>query len=119
MKRFFILLALLLAITGTATAVTLERDANGASEDGYRLFWRLQSAGYNNNKPLATLAGTRFVDETTAVCETYCYVVRTFEDEDESGDSNEVTYSTFAGQPLGGLAGFTLGENDKHMFFDL
>jgi hypothetical protein len=86
------LLTFICAATAHAS-VTLEWDANSPSPDGYHLFRKLDGGEYNYDSPLGTVTGTRYVDETTEAGETYHYVVRAYEGENESGDSNEVTYT--------------------------
>ncbi|MDJ0781149.1 MAG: hypothetical protein QNJ22_04220 [Desulfosarcinaceae bacterium] len=89
---FFVLFSLT-TVTAAHAVVTLEWDANDPSPDGYRLFRRLDGDTFDYTAPLGTVTGTRFVDETTNPGETYHYVVRAYEGDAESGDSNEVTYS--------------------------
>jgi hypothetical protein len=95
-----ILLVLLGAATASAT-VTLEWDPNDPAPEGYRLFRRLAGEAYDYNAPLGTVTGTRYEDDTIVAGETYHYVVRAFEGADESGDSNEVSYTASSGSSGG------------------
>jgi hypothetical protein len=92
-RVFFLFLLSLFCATAANAAVTLEWDPNDPSPDGYRLFRRLDGEDYNYSDPLGDVTGTRYVDGTIAAGETYFYVVRAYEGENESGDSNEVSYT--------------------------
>lgn len=92
-RSITILLLTLFCTVAAHASVTLEWDANDPSPDGYHLFRKLDGGEYNYDSPLGSVTGTRFVDETTEAGETYYYVVRAYEGDNESGDSNEVTYT--------------------------
>jgi hypothetical protein len=115
MKRFFILLTLVMVLATTAAAVTLEWDANDPSPDGYRLFRRPDGHSFNYIDSLATLSRTRCEDTRTEPARKYHYVVRSYAGDSESGESNEVTYTHPAGKPSGALVSFTL-RKDSNMF---
>ncbi len=74
--------------------VTLQWDANNPAPEGYRVFARLSGQSYNYNTPAwegatATCTITGLSESTT-----YYFVVRAYEGENESGDSNEVSLFT-------------------------
>jgi hypothetical protein len=70
--------------------VTLEWDANGSAPEGYRLFRRFAGEVYDYGAPVYEGAEIRFVSECPAGM-TCFWVVRAYKDENESGDSNEVS----------------------------
>lgn len=93
------ILTLIFAAVAQAS-VTLEWDANDPSPEGYRLFRKVDGGQYDYASPLETItSGTRFVDENIEAGETYYYVVRAYEGANESGDSNEVTYTAPVEEP--------------------
>ncbi len=72
--------------------VTLAWDASSGA-DGYRLFYREEGQSYTYNSPDWEGTGTTCIipglDEST----TYHFVVRAFNDNGESGNSSEETYT--------------------------
>jgi hypothetical protein len=97
----------LLFATAASAAVTLEWDPNDPAPEGYRLFRRIDGATYDYTAPLGTVTGTRYVDDTITAGETYFYVVRAYEGDNESGDSNEVSYTA----PADSAGDNTSGDN--------
>ena len=91
------LIALLWALSHTTFAlaadITLAWDANTGSVDGYRVYCREQAEEYNYSQPdwegSSTTCTIYGLDDST----TYYFVVRTFNEFGESGDSNEAIYS--------------------------
>ncbi len=72
--------------------VVLEWDPNLPIPDGYKVFYRIGGQSYNYNNPVWT-----GIENTCTITElennqTYYFVVRAFNGESESGDSNEVHY---------------------------
>jgi hypothetical protein len=99
-------LSLIFAAVAGAT-VTLEWDPNDPAPEGYRLFRRVDGEAYDYSAPLGTVTGTRYEDDTILAGETYYYVVRAYEGDNESGDSNEVSYTA----PADSAGGDTGGDN--------
>jgi hypothetical protein len=92
MGRLTVYIALCLLITaGAALAVQFTWDENDPVPDGYRLYQRTVPGAYDYDNPIwvGTLPPS---DDLTghALGETYCWVVRAYVGDDESGDSNEV-----------------------------
>lgn len=114
MKRLCFCLLVLMA--SAAHGVVLEWDVNTDEVEGYRLFRRPDGHNYNYDDPLVDTTATRYTDSRTEPGWTYHYVVRAYAGDNESGDSNEVTYSAPAGEPPGDLAGLTLKTEGKIMF---
>lgn len=95
-----IFLLILFCAAAAHASVTLEWDANDPNPDGYHLFRKLDGGDYDYTSPLGTVtSGTRFVDESIEAGKTYHYVVRAYEGDNESGDSNEVTYTAPVEEP--------------------
>jgi chitinase len=92
-RIFTLTLLFLTSATMACASVTLEWDPNDPAPEGYRLFRRLDGEAYDYNAPLGTVSDTRYVDDTIVAGETYFYVVRAYEGDNESGDSNEVSYT--------------------------
>lgn len=118
MKRFFSFMVLVLVLASTTAAVTLEWEPNGPDPEGYRLFRRLDGLDYDYSKPLVQMSGTRYQDTTTQPGETYFYVVRAYVGQNESSNSNEVSYTQPLpiGSPPGALVGFTLRKEGQTMY---
>jgi hypothetical protein len=96
-RLFPLVLLVLMGAAAASATVTLEWDPNEPSPEGYRLFRRLDGEAYNYNAPLGTVTETRYEDDTIVAGETYHYVVRAYEGTEESGDSNEVSYTAASG----------------------
>ena len=77
--------------------ITLQWDANIPAPDGYRVFARVQTDSFDYTNPNWT--GTDITCTLTIPDNVpYAFVVRAFDDESESSDSNEVYY-TYEPQP--------------------
>ncbi|WP_319521194.1 choice-of-anchor U domain-containing protein [uncultured Desulfosarcina sp.] len=76
-----------------AADVTLAWDANDPTPEGYRVFARENSASYNYTTPIKQTAGTgcTLIGLTEGI--TYCFVVRAYDGDLESADSEEVCYT--------------------------
>jgi hypothetical protein len=86
-----------------AAQVTLAWDANVPTPDGYRIFARAEGSSYNYNSPNwsgSTQSGTIYNLRDNA---TFYFVVRAYVGNDESGDSNEVSYRTTVGPTLSSI----------------
>ena len=88
---YYLLVTLPLIVS--AAQVTLQWDSNDPEPDGYRLYQRQSGQAYNY--ATANWTGT---DAACTVSDlqdgvTYYFVVRAFVGTDESGDSNEVSYT--------------------------
>jgi hypothetical protein len=75
--------------------VTFEWDPNNPTPDGYNLYKRAEGESYNYNLPVASTIGsvTTCTVGNLPAGETNYFVVRAFVDTQDSGDSNEVTYT--------------------------
>ena len=100
MKRLiFIILALLLLLTPAvlfAEQVTVAWDPNDPTPDGYRVFERADDAGYDYSHPLwqgPETTATVNVSSIPMKIIKYSFVVRAYEGQLESADSNEVFVS--------------------------
>jgi len=102
-KTFLMLMALLLLVPAMASAydysITFVWDPNSPLPDGYRFFNRIAGQSYNYSAPDWTGPETQITLDFQCTegqeCVTY-HVVRAYVGLDESGDSNEVSY-TFDG----------------------
>jgi len=95
LKVFFASIAVIASIVTSAFSanVNLRWDANVPAPEGYRVFVREGNQSYNYNNPiweddLTTCNLTGFIEGIT-----YHFVVRAFDDELESADSEEVSYT--------------------------
>lgn len=83
--------------------VTLRWDANVPAPEGYRVFAREGSGSYDYTTPLRTILTTANMTECTLIGlnegVTYHFVVRAFEGDLESADSEEVSYTPAAVVP--------------------
>ncbi|MFO7713496.1 choice-of-anchor U domain-containing protein [Desulfosarcina sp.] len=88
--------SLMTATFAHAASVTLRWDPNDPAPQGYRVFAREGSQGYNYDHPLweNNLTTCTLTGLTEGV--TYHFVVRAFDGELESADSEEVSYSPAA-----------------------
>ena len=77
-----------------AAQVTLEWDPNIPTPDGYKTFMRIEGENYDYDNPVWTGVGTTCIIENLADNQSYYFVVRAFDNESESGDSNEVFHET-------------------------
>lgn len=91
-----LLLIMAIPVAGYALCeVTLQWDANTPAPDGYFVFGRAEGQNYNYDEPwwsgddTFTQCTIDELDEKT----TYYFVVRAYEDDDMSGDSNEVSFT--------------------------
>lgn len=82
-----------------AAQVTLAWDSNDPVPDGYRVYYRTEGGHYDYSAPVwpqqsddSTLT-TCTIDNLSADT-TYSFVVRAFVENEESGDSNEISYHT-------------------------
>ena len=98
-----ILIILLLIVWPGAFAiagqVTVTWDHNDPLPDGYRIFVRLPGAAYDYDSPAWEDAGNSATLAGPALGVTHYYVVRAYEGELESVDSDEVHYTNLT-KPL-------------------
>lgn len=76
--------------------VKLAWDANDQTPTGYRIYQRLEGQSYDGAQPVWEGAATSCTVYNLAYETTYYFVVRAYSGDTESGDSNEVTYTTGA-----------------------
>lgn len=98
-KTLLIIWALLLAAFWVAAIceageVTLQWDANSENVDGYRLFWRIEGTTYDYERSVLpdNFQATTYTIKNLIPSATYYFVARAYRGENESGDSNEVTF---------------------------
>lgn len=72
--------------------VVLEWDPNLPTPDGYKVFYRIEGQVYNYNNPAWTGSESTCTITELENNQSYYFVVRAFDGESESGDSNEVHY---------------------------
>ena len=84
----------ILANTNSANAasVSLNWDANTPSPEGYKVFYRLAHQEYDYDNPTWQGSSTSCVIKDLKSGNTYCFVVRAYNGNLESMDSNEVTF---------------------------
>lgn len=91
---------LLLASNAVAGSVTLAWDANQPAPDGYRLYQRTDGGSYDYSSPVWQGAETSTTVDNISTGETCYFVVRAYQGTDESGDSNEVSYTATGPKPV-------------------
>ena len=88
-----VILSLFFSISrADAAEVTLQWDPNEQTPEGYRLYMHTEGNAYNYETPIWTGTATTATVDGLLPATLYYFVVRAFVEEDESGDSNEVTY---------------------------
>ena len=92
---YYLLVALPLVVSAAPASITLQWDANSPTPDGYNLYQRVAGGTYDYSQPInsSVITGTTYTVQGLAEGNTYHFVVRAFVGVDESGDSNEVTYT--------------------------
>ena len=80
-----------------AAQVTLAWDPNDPVPDGYRVFLRAEGAAYDYSSPALPQSGDNPQASTCTIgnladATTYYFVVRAYVGNDQSGDSNEISY---------------------------
>jgi hypothetical protein len=91
----------LISLTSGALAaqITLAWEPTESRPDGYRIYQRMEDASYNYNQPAWSGSQTTATIDGLANETTYHFVVRAYDDEVESGNSNEVGFTTPAVEP--------------------
>lgn len=76
-----------------AGSITFEWDANEQEITGYRLFQRAADGSYDYDQPVADIKGRETVRHTLEAVPagTWHWVLRAYDGDNESGDSNEVS----------------------------
>ena len=99
--QFICFLFILFALIPWAQAeyLALEWDPKHPNPDEYRLFQRTSGQTYDYTQPVYQGKNTTCTIENLAPGTTYHFVVRVYVDGDESGDSNEVSYTTYSLPP--------------------
>lgn len=82
-----------------AAQVTLAWDPNDPTPDGYRLYQRQEGNAYDYSAPAWSGSTASATVDDLFENETYFFVVRAYVGADESGDSNEVSYNSYSGEP--------------------
>lgn len=83
----------------SAAQVTLQWDPNDSSPEGYKLFRRQTGESYNYNAPTWTGTQTSCTFDDLQDGVTYFFIVRAYEGDVQSADSNEVSYTSAALPP--------------------
>lgn len=97
-----LILGVWLAFAATGQ-VTLAWDPNDPAPDGYRIYQRIEGQPYDYSRPAWTGPETTTVITGLLPGITYYYVARAYVGADESGNSNEVSYTEpgpLPGRPL-------------------
>lgn len=89
---YYLLVAFPLVVSAQ---VTLQWDGNNSSPDGYNLYQRVEGQNYDYSSPVNStpITGTSYTVTGLTGGTTYYFVVRAFIGTDESGNSNEATYT--------------------------
>lgn len=95
--------AIFSSITAYCASVTLQWDPNDPPPEGYSLYARLVDQSYDYNNPVWKGSESSCTVDGLSDGTTYYFVVRAYDGEIESGDSNEVIYTTPDG-PVGNRA---------------
>lgn len=106
MKHLYQLLCLtflFFAVTPSAQAesVTLAWKSSNPAPVTYRLFQRTSGQSYDYGKWIYEGSGATYTIDNLAPDTTYYFVVRASQDDNQSGDSNEVSYTSQAAQDPG------------------
>jgi hypothetical protein len=80
--------------------VTLAWDPNDPAPDGYRIYQRMEGNSYNYSEPSWTGPGNTGTVYNLKLDTTYYFVVRAFDGELESSDSEEVYFETPPPKPV-------------------
>lgn len=89
---YYLLVTLPLIVS--AAQVSLEWDPNADAPDGYRVYYRQYGQAYDYSTYAWSGTNTNCTIAELEEGVTYYFVVRAFVEGDESGDSNEVSYTT-------------------------
>ena len=106
---FAITLFVLLSLSSaTAAQVTLAWDANDPTPDGYQVLQRIEGEQYDYANPVWPTDGNDHTETTCTITNltpgaTYYFVVRAYVNNDESGDSNEISYTVPSGVTLSSI----------------
>jgi hypothetical protein len=94
-NRFFAVVLVCLVFWSPAAAgqVSLEWDPNATPPDGYLIFKRLEGSSYNYSVPAWQGTQTTCTLNGLADGKTYFFVARAYVGANQSGDSNEVSYT--------------------------
>ncbi|MGD9216795.1 MAG: fibronectin type III domain-containing protein, partial [Desulfobacteraceae bacterium] len=93
------IVVLLFSVSSAAAAqVTLAWDANDPTPDGYQVLQRIEGEQYDYANPVWPTDGNDHTETTCTITNLipgaiYYFVVRAYADNDESGDSNEISYT--------------------------
>jgi len=96
-----IIFAMVISSVDAAEEPTLKWDASTGKVDGYTIYYGLESGVYKHSEDVGNV--TELLNIVTALGIhpnlTYFFVVRAYNTQGESGDSNETTYSVPAWEP--------------------
>lgn len=87
-------LLMALPLIASAAQVTLQWEPTGDALDGFRVYQRLSDQVYDYNNPVWTGNVTTCTIANLSENTTYYFVVRAYLGSEESGDSNELEYTT-------------------------
>lgn len=87
----------LLPTPSPAAQTTLTWDANATAVQGYRIYQRTAGQSYDYNRPVWPTDGANHTETTCTISNltdgvTYYFVARAYLGDEQSGDSNEVSY---------------------------
>ena len=90
---YYLLVAFPLVVS--AAQVTLQWDAAAPTPDGYHLYQRVEGGSYNYSQSVnaSGITGTTYTVSGLTAGTTYYFVIRAYVGAEQSGDSNEATYT--------------------------
>ncbi|WP_319523619.1 PKD domain-containing protein [uncultured Desulfosarcina sp.] len=91
--------------------VTLAWDPNDPTPEGYRIFQRIEGESYDYSEPCWTGSDTQGTVYNLASDTTYYFVVRAYDGDLESADSEEVSYQTPVSETTTYTITATAGDN--------
>jgi hypothetical protein len=94
-RKVIVIFSMLIHLSGVAygAAVNVSWDPNDPTPEGYRVFIRLEGEAYDYTQPAWQGTETNAVMDGPLFGQTHYYVVRAYDGNLESVDSNEVSYT--------------------------